>query len=46
MANDLNNLLDRVERVDRSLAAELRTQISTLARRREFGLNFEKHLAR
>ena len=43
MANDLNNLLDRVERVDRSLAAELRTQISTLARRREFGLNFEKH---
>lgn len=26
MANDLNNLLDRVERVDRSLAAELRTQ--------------------
>ena len=43
MANDLNNLLDRVERVDRSLAAELRAQISTLARRREFGLNFEKH---
>ncbi len=43
MPNDLNNLLDRVERVDRSLAAELRTQINTLARRREFGLNFEKH---
>ena len=43
MANDLNNLLDRVERVDRSLAAELRTQINTLTRRREFGLNFEKH---
>ena len=43
MANDLNNLLDRVERVDRSLAAELRQQINTLAKRREFGLNFEKH---
>lgn len=43
MANDLNNLLDRVEQVDRSLATELRAQISTLARRREFGLNFEKH---
>ena len=43
MANDLQNLLDRVERVDRSLASELRQQISTLARRREFGLNFEKH---
>lgn len=43
MANDLNNLLDRVERVDGSLAAELRAQIASLARRREFGLNFEKH---
>ena len=43
MANDLNNLLYRVERVDRSLAAELRQQINTLAKRREFGLNFEKH---
>ncbi len=43
MANDLNNLLGRVERVDRSLAAELRQQISALAKRREFGLNFEKH---
>lgn len=43
MANDLNNLLDRVERVDKSLAAELRQQINTLTRRREFGLNFEKH---
>lgn len=41
MANDLNNLLDRVERVDGSLAAELRAQIAGLARRREFGLNFE-----
>lgn len=43
MANDLNNLLDRVGRVDGSLAAELRAQITSLARRREFGLNFEKH---
>jgi adenine-specific DNA-methyltransferase len=43
MANDLNNLLDRVERADRSLAAELRKQISALSKRREFGLNFEKH---
>ena len=38
MANDLNNLLDRVERVDRSLAAELRTQISTRPPA-QFGLN-------
>lgn len=43
MANDLSNLLDRVGRVDRCLAAELRQQIVALAKWREFGLNFEKH---
>jgi len=43
VANTLNSLLDRVTKKDEALAAELRAQINVLARRREFGLNFEKH---
>jgi adenine-specific DNA-methyltransferase len=41
--NDLNTLLARVEKTDPALAAELRAQFVTLGKRREFGLNFEKH---
>lgn len=43
MSNHLNSLLDRVEKTDTALARELRAQIEGLAKRREFGLNFEKH---
>jgi adenine-specific DNA-methyltransferase len=43
MSNDLNSLLARVAKTDKGLADELRRQVSSLSRRREFGLNFEKH---
>jgi adenine-specific DNA-methyltransferase len=44
VANDLQNLLARVEKTDPALAAELGRRVSALSKRREFGLNFEKHL--
>lgn len=43
MANDLNSLLARVAKVDSALAVELQAHIAGLSKRREFGLNFEKH---
>lgn len=43
MSNNLNSLLQRVAKTDASLAAELRATMDGLAKRREFGLNFEKH---
>ena len=43
MTNHLNSLLDRVGKTDAALARELRAQIEGLAKRREFGLNFERH---
>lgn len=43
VARDLNSLLARVEKTDVGLADELRSHIDGLAKRREFGLNFERH---
>ena len=43
MSNNLNSLLARVEKTDAALARELQAQIYVLEKRREFGLNFEKH---
>ncbi len=43
MSNNLNSLLERVAKADTALAAELRATMDGLAKRREFGLNFEKH---
>jgi adenine-specific DNA-methyltransferase len=40
----LTELISRVERKDPELAAELAAQIKTLTDRREFGLNFERHI--
>ncbi len=43
MSNNLNSLLGRVAKSDPALSAELRREMDHLAKRREFGLNFEKH---
>lgn len=43
MSNNLNSLLGRVAKSDAALAAELRREMDQLAKRREFGLTFEKH---
>ncbi len=43
MSNNLNSLLQRVAKSDAALAVELRLEMDHLAKRREFGLNFEKH---
>jgi adenine-specific DNA-methyltransferase len=40
----LTELISRVERKDPELAAELAAQVRTLTDRREFGLNFERHI--
>lgn len=44
MSNNLNSLLARVSKTDPALAGDLRSEIDHLAKRRAFGLNFEKHL--
>ena len=43
LSNNLNSLLQRVAKSDSALARELGAEIETLSKRREFGLNFEKH---
>lgn len=43
MSNELRSLLARVADLDPGTAKELRRHIDTLQRRREFGLNFERH---
>ena len=43
MPNNLNSLLQRVGKMDPALARDLRSEVDYLAKRREFGLNFEKH---
>lgn len=43
MSNELQSLLARVEASDPGTAKELRRHIDALQRRRQFGLNFEKH---
>ncbi len=43
MSNNLNSLLQRVAKADAALAADLQAAMDGLAKRREFGLNFEKH---
>jgi adenine-specific DNA-methyltransferase len=40
----LTELIGRVERIDPSLAGELSASIKVLSDRREFGLNFERHV--
>src|SRR4051812_23370359 len=40
----LTELIARVERVDADLAAELASEVKVLGDRREFGLNFERHV--
>jgi adenine-specific DNA-methyltransferase len=40
----LTELIGRVERIDPSLAGELAASIKVLSDRREFGLNFERHI--
>ena len=40
----LTELISRVERKDPELAGELAAQVKTLTNRREFGLNFERHI--
>jgi adenine-specific DNA-methyltransferase len=44
VSNELNALLARVEASDRDTAKELRRHIVALKNRREFGLNFERHM--
>jgi len=43
LPNNLNSLLQRVAKSDAALAAELRAEVDRLSKRREYGLNFEKH---
>jgi len=43
LPNNLNSLLQRVAKSDAALAAELRAEVDGLSKRREYGLNFEKH---
>jgi adenine-specific DNA-methyltransferase len=40
----VTDLIARVERTDPSLAAELSAAVKVLSDRREFGLNFERHV--
>ena len=40
----LNNLLQKVEQKDPQLAADLAKEVKALSARREFGLNFERHI--
>lgn len=44
MSNELRALLARVEDKDPDTAKELRRHIETLQNRRQFGLNFERHM--
>lgn len=44
MSNELNALLARVEGSDPATAKELRRHIDVLQSRRQFGLNFERHI--
>jgi adenine-specific DNA-methyltransferase len=44
MSNQIQALLDRVAKIDPATAAELRRHIDALIKRREYGLNFEKHV--
>ncbi len=44
MSNEMHSLIKRVEQADPALAEELRKQFDLVSRRREFGLNFERHL--
>ena len=44
MSNELRALLARVEDKDPDTAKELRRQIESLQNRRQFGLNFERHM--
>ncbi|GAB4007505.1 site-specific DNA-methyltransferase [Nocardioides ultimimeridianus] len=40
----LSDLLRQVERTDAQLAADLRAEVKALSERRQFGLNFERHV--
>ena len=44
MSNELRSLLARVEEQDPDTAAALRRHIDALQSRRQFGLNFERHM--
>lgn len=44
MGNRLRSLIKRVEATDAPLAEELQREFETVSRRREFGLNFERHV--
>ncbi|WP_162294624.1 DNA methyltransferase [Mycobacteroides abscessus] len=44
MSNELRSLLARVEATDPDTAKELRRHIEALQGRRQFGLNFERHM--
>lgn len=44
VSNELRSLLARVEEKDPDIAAELRRHFDALQGRRQFGLNFERHL--
>jgi adenine-specific DNA-methyltransferase len=44
VSSQLQSILSRIERTDPATAGELRRQIALLTARREFGLNFERHL--
>ena len=39
----LNDLLRRLETVDRALGQDLKREVDALTDRRAFGLNFERH---
>jgi adenine-specific DNA-methyltransferase len=44
VSNELAALIKRVEDIDKTLAADFRRSVDAMSRRREFGLNFERHL--
>ena len=44
MGSRLRSLIKRVEETDAALAHDLRVEFETISRRREFGLNFERHI--